>query len=321
MIFEHPQVLGNRIAELTGRKAPGKIKIFENTSEFMSIDVGDIVRLVRNDYLVVGQAREGRFGIDEQPKFWVKKVIDLTSGERKIIKMVFRETFNSQIGATLFRSIRSPEKESEILRKMRGHPHFMQGQSVRDMAGNLVRIVDFIPGPSLYEYLRLEKMPHKAYYNQKLSKIMQSLIECIEAIAHLHKRGLHHGDIRADHIIINNKTDTYVWIDFDYEVSNLQYDLLCLGNVLLQAVGKGRHSLEDIRFQPSDYPEYKNTLTSDDMSLMFRHRVANLRKLYPHISGALNEILMRFSVGGIDYYKNVDSLLEDLRVLFPSERC
>ena len=319
MIFEHQQVLRKRIAEVTKREAPCKINIFEDTSEFMSIDMGDVVRLSSDDYLIVGQAREGRFGIDEQPKFWVKKVIDLTTGAKKIIKMVFRETFNSRIGGTVFRCIRSPEKESEVLRKVFGHPNFMQGQSVCDVAGNLVRIIDFIQGPSLYDYLRRERMPHEAYYNQKFSKIMQLLIESIEAIAHLHKQGLHHGDIRADHIIVNSKENTFVWIDFDYEIRELNYDVFCLGNVLQQVVGKGRHSLDDIRLRPSDYPDFKNPLTSDDMSLMFRHRVINLRKLYPYISRDLNEILMRFSVGATDHYKNVDSLLEDLRFLFPFE--
>lgn len=321
MIFELPQALRRRIGEVTGREAPSKLNIFEDTSEFMSIDSGDVLRLAGNDYLVMGQAREGRFGIDEQPKFWVKTSIDLTTGARKIIKLVFHETFNSRIGATVFRCLRSPEKESAILLKMRGHRNFMQGQSVRDTAGNLVRIIDFISGPSLYSYLRRKKMSHKAYYHQKLSKIMQLSIECIEAISHLHNQGLHHGDIRADHIIIKSKTDTYVWIDFDYEVSNLNYDLFCLGNVLQQVVGKGRHSLDDIRLRPSDYPDFNNTLTSSDMSLMFRHRVTNLRKLYPYISGPLNEILMRFSVGATDPYKNLDSLLGDLRFLFPSGRC
>jgi len=316
MIFEHPRALRRRIGELTKREVPSKLNIFEDTSEFMSIDAGDILRLAGNDYLVTGQAREGRFGIDEQPKFWVKSSIDLTTGARKIIKMLFLETFNSRIGATVFQCFRSPEKEATILRKMREHPNFMHGQSVRDAVGNLVRIIDFISGPSLYAYLRRQKMSHEAYYRQKLPKIMQLVIECFEAITHLHKQGLHHGDIRADHIIIKSKTDTYVWIDFDYEVSNLNYDLFCLGNVLQQVVGKGRHSLDDIRLRPSDYPDFNNTLTSSDMSLMFRHRVTNLRKLYPHISGALNEILMRFSFGATDPYKNVDSLLEDLRLLF-----
>jgi serine/threonine protein kinase len=321
MILEHPQTLRKRIAEVTNREAPIEINILEDTSEFMSIATGDVVRLAGNDYLVTGHAREGRFGIDEQPKFWVKKAVDLTTGARKIIKMVFLETFNSQIGATVFHCIRSPEKESEILRKMHEHPNFMHGQSVRDAAGNLVRIIDFISGPSLYDYLRRQNLSHETYYRQNLPKIMKMLIECIEAIAHLHKQGLNHGDIRADHIIINNQTDTYVWIDFDYDVSNLNYDVFCLGNVLQQAVGKGRHSLYDLRLRPSDYPDFKNTLTSNDMSLMFRHRVANLRKLYPYISETLNDILMRFSVGALDPYKNVDSLLEDLRFIFPSGRC
>jgi len=285
----------------------------------MSIDIGDVVRLPSNDYFVIGQAREGRFGIDEQPKFWVKKVIDLTTGARKIIKMVFREMFNSRIGETVFCCIRSPEKESDVLRKVLGHPNFMQGQSVCDVAGNLVRIIDLVSGPSLYEYLRRERMTHKVYYNQKFPRIMQLLIECIEAIAHLHKQGLHHGDIRADHIIINSKENIFVWIDFDYETSDLNYDVFCLGNVLQQVVGKGRHSIDNIRLRPSDYPDFKNSLTSDDMSLMFRHRVTNLRKLYPYISRDLNEILMRFSTGATDRYKNVDSLLEDLRFLFPHE--
>ena len=321
MIFENLHALRNRIAETTKREAPTKIKICEDTSEFMLINAGDILRLDSNDYLIMGQAREGRFGIDEQPKFWVKTSIDLTTGARKIIKMVFREAFNSRIGATVFHCVRSPEKESEILRKMQGHPNFMHGRSVRDAAGNLVRIIDFIPGPSLYQYLRQQKISHEVYYRRNLPKIMQLLIECIEAIAHLHNQGLHHGDIRADHIIIKKKTGHYVWIDFDYDVSNPSYDLFCLGNILQQAVGRGRHSLEDIRIRPSDYPDFKTKLTSDDMSLMYRHRVINLRKLYPYIPEALNEILMRFSVGATDPYKNIESLLEDLRFLFPAGRC
>ena len=100
----------------------------------------------------------------------------------------------------------------------------------------------------------------------------------------MHRQGLHHGDIRADHLIIKNETDIFVWIDFDFEVGNLIYDVFCLGNVLQQVVGKGRHSLHDIRLQPSNYPDFNNSLTSSDMSLMFPHRVANLQKLYPYIS-------------------------------------
>jgi hypothetical protein len=118
-------------------------------------------------------------------------------------------------------------------------------------------------------------------------------------------------------ILLKEKMSDYVWIDFDYEVDHPDYDLFCLGNVLLQVAGKGRHSLYDIGLHPSAYPDAVDTLTISDMSLMFRHRVANLRKLFPHISDALNDILMRFSAGSINPYGDVDKLLADLRALFP----
>jgi hypothetical protein len=69
MIFKNREVLKQRIAELTRRPVPSKIAVFEDTSEFMSIDSGSVLRLDGNDYLVLGHAREGRFGLDEQPKF------------------------------------------------------------------------------------------------------------------------------------------------------------------------------------------------------------------------------------------------------------
>jgi serine/threonine protein kinase len=321
MIYENSQDLRQRISEVTRREPGRKLHVFEDTSQFMSINPGDVLRLTKNDYLVIGQAREGRFGIDEQPKFWVKTAIDLTTGEKKIIKLVFHETFNISVGNTVFLFSRSPKKESEVLQKMSDHPNFMHGQSVRDTAGNLVRIIDFISGSSLYEYLRRLKISHEDFYRQMLSKMMKSLIECIKGIIYLHKLGLQHGYIRADHIILKSNSDTYVWIDFDYDVSYPDYDLFCLGNILLQVVGKGRHSIDNIRLRPSDYPGFASTLTSSDMSLMFPHRVANLRKLYPHISKALNGVLMRFSIGNTNPYKNMASLLDDLRSLFPSVGC
>ncbi len=312
MIFEHSEPLRRRIAEVAKRTVKGKIEVFEDTSPFMSIEPGSVIRLGGNDYFVMGHAREGRFGLDEQPKFWVKSTIDLTTGERKIIKLMFHEAFDSRVGTTVFRCVRNPQKESAILSKMRGHPHFMQGESVLDPAGNLVRIVDFVPGPSLYDHLRQLPMPHATYYRQVFPNLMQSLIECMRAMSQLHRQGLHHGDIRADHIILKNRSDAFVWIDFDYEISEPNYDLFCLGNVLSQVVGKGRHSIHDIRLRPAEYPDFDGPLTLDDMSQMFLHRVANLRKLFPHISADLNTILMRFSYGRRDSYSDLDTLVSDL---------
>jgi serine/threonine protein kinase len=321
MIFEHPGLLKQRIAEVARRSVDGRIEVFEDTSQFMSIDPGSVIRLAGNDYFVMGYAREGRFGLDEEPKYWVKRTVDLTTGERKIIKLVFRETFDSRVGTNVFRCARSLEKESAILDKMRGNPHFMQGESAFDLAGNLALIIDFIPGPSLYDHLRQLPMPHVTYYHEVLPKLMQSLIECMHAISHMHGHGFHHGDIRADHIILKNWSDAFVWIDFDYETSQPYYDLLCMGNVLNQVVGKGRHSIYDIQLRPEEYPDFHGSLTLQDMSQMFHHRVANLRKLFPYISADLNAILMRFSFGARNRYSDVDALVVDLLQVFSSGRC
>lgn len=320
MIFEQPQALKKRIKAVGRHQGPGIPRIFEDTSEFMAIDSGHVLRLDGSDYLVTGHAREGRFGIDEQPKYWVKKVIDLTTGARKMVKLVFRETFTGHLGGQAFSCLRSPEKEAAVIRKVQGHPNFMQGKAVPDSAGNMVRILDFISGPSLYDALRRRNMSHEAYFVQVFPRIMALFLESIEAVVFLHSQGLHHGDIRADHIIIKADTDTYVWIDFDYEISCLNYDVFCLGNVLAQVVGKGRHSLNDIRLSPGNYPDAKLPLGPGDMSLMFRHRVVNLKQLFPYIPDALNRILMRFSVDAPHPYERADRLLSDLRCLYPAEK-
>jgi len=317
MTSQDTETIKQRIAEVTRRDPPGRVRLWEDTSEFMDISAGDVLHLGGCDYLVTGQAREGRFGIDDQPKFWVKIALDLATGARKVVKMVFREAFDSRIGATVFRCTRSPEKEAAILEKMSGHPNFMQGRTVRDAAGNPVRVIDFIYGPSLYAYLRRLEKPHAVYFRETFPTVMARLLGAFDAMAQLHRQGGHHGDIRADHLILDSDSGVYAWIDFDYAVDRPDYDVFCLGNVLQQAVGKGRHSLEDIRLRPGDYPDREDDLSPGDMSLMFHHRVMNLRKLFPYVPEALNGILMRFAAGAAHPYARVEDLLADLRGLFP----
>jgi len=60
MIFKNPQALKQRITEITKRPAHSKISVFEDTSAFMSIDAGSVLRLDGNEYLVLGYARQGR---------------------------------------------------------------------------------------------------------------------------------------------------------------------------------------------------------------------------------------------------------------------
>jgi hypothetical protein len=82
-------------------------------------------------------------------------------------------------------------------------------------------------------------------------------------------------------------------------MSNPDYDIWCLGNVLTYVVGKGNHYFHEIRNNPVSYPPTPETLSlcENDALLSFRHRVANLRKLFPYIPQRLSAILMRFSSG------------------------
>ena len=52
--------------------------------------------------------------------------------------------------------------------------------------------------------------------------------------------------------------------------------------------------------------------SSDDFSILNKWRFINLRKLYPIIPKALNDLLMHFSQGADVYYEAVDELIEDL---------
>ena len=98
MIFENEKELKARITEFTGRNVRGPLKITSDTTDFMRVEPDTVLRLEGNDYFIRNDATEGRFGIDEQPKFWVKYAVDLQTGEKKVLKLVFYEDFTSRIG-------------------------------------------------------------------------------------------------------------------------------------------------------------------------------------------------------------------------------
>ncbi|MEW6440296.1 MAG: protein kinase [bacterium] len=313
MLFENPSELRQRIESFTQRPLAPKVPILEDTSEYMAIQTGMVLRLEGNDYYVTGDAREGRFGINEQPKFWVKYAIDLTTAERKVIKLVFYEECSTRLGRFLLRCSRSPEKESAILEIVRGHPLFMQGVTVRDAKGNTVRILDNIHGESLFSYVVDIRQPHEEYFFETFPGLLRCFIPCIDAIRFLHERGQHHGDIRNDHVLIENGSGLYRWIDFDYQVDYPEYDLWSMGNILIYVVGKGIHPIRTALQDPSRYPSKAADLTSDDAMVFYPYRVANLKKLYPYIPVKLNEVLLRFSNGARDTYKDFQSQMDDLQ--------
>ena len=204
-----------RIRELTGWANVNQPRIVTDTSDCMRIQRGNVVRLEGRDFVIEGNRYETRFGIGDQPKYWVFGAIDLETGEHKILKTVFHEDFHVHIGVFKVRCYRSPEKEAKVLQVVKNDRRFMQGYTVRDEKDNKVRVIDFIRGPTIFQHVYNLSKTHEQYYHEDLPGILHNLIDCMEAIQFLHDRGTCHGDIRNDHIIIESETGYYRWIDFD----------------------------------------------------------------------------------------------------------
>lgn len=63
---------------------PKKVKLITDTSDFFKVDYHDVLILDDHPYLIKNSLREGRFGIDEEPKYWVKKAVDLANGNARV---------------------------------------------------------------------------------------------------------------------------------------------------------------------------------------------------------------------------------------------
>jgi serine/threonine protein kinase len=290
-----------------------RFQLHTDTTDFFRVEYGDVVLLDGHPYLIRHNAREGRFGIDDDVKFWVKRAIDLKNGDPKILKLVFYETFTSHIGRIAFECFRSPRKEARILDLVAGNENFMHGYAIKDQAENVVRVLDFIKGKTLYDYVEGLGLDHQTYFFERLPVILDHFIESIGAIRFLHDHGEKHGDIRRDHILIDRQSGRYRWIDFDFNYRHREnvygYDLFGLGNVLMFLVGMGDVLLPELKKR--DHPAL-DTLTDDDLNIVFNNRVANLKKLFPYIPESLNRILMHFSKGTHWFYENTVQLLDDL---------
>jgi len=289
-------------------------RVVEDTTEFMSINYGDVIAIGGQHYMVLRDEVERRFGV-EDPKYWVKRCRVLETGERKILKLVFYETFSLKIGSFELRCHRSPEKEARILQLVRNDLRFMQGISHLDSKNNVVRVLDVVEGKQLDMVVYNIEANHETYFHEHFPDILDRFVGACEAIGFLHSRWEKHGDVRRDHLWVEYDSNRYRWIDFDYafdfQENPFGLDIFGLGNILQHLVGKGTHTQQTIveKFGP----EKLATLTTDDFSLMFPHRLSNLRKLFPYIPVELNRVLLHFAAGSEVYYESVEELLEDLR--------
>ncbi len=288
-------------------------RVLEDTTDFYGVEYGDVILLNDIGYLVRGTESEKKFGLEGEPKPWVKSCIDLITGERKIIKLTFLEEFSCTIEGLKFTCLRNPEKEARILEKVKGHQGFMQGFSAVDSSGNIVRVLDRIAGRSLDNTIQSLPVAHEKYYREHLPDILEHLGTACEALGDLHRMGEVHGDITPDHIFVETGTGRYRWIDFDYDYKERDHvfvrDILEMGTLLAYVVGKGYLILRDIRLR---YPEIAERLRAEDMQSVFPSQLANLKLIYPHVHHELNRILLRFSRGPGAVYRDAKQLAADI---------
>ncbi|WP_163337831.1 serine/threonine protein kinase [Desulfopila sp. IMCC35008] len=291
-------------------------RLYSDTSDFVNIDYGDIIHVDNRYFLVVGYTREGRFGVDEQPKQWVPKVYDLVNGERLIVKLVFHEQYSIRLGGLEVTCYRSPEKEAQVIELTRGDRSFMQGYSALDEADNLVRILEIVNGRRLDKVVYGLGDNHRDYFENHLAGVLTRFLCSVEGIGKLHANGLKHGDIRRDHIYVDRKDGHFCWIDFDYDfyLPERPYamDLFGLGNVLLFLIGQGAFRPRAVLENPHFGEKVFTSLTENDLALIAKDRIFNIKKLYPYIPDSLNDILLHFSTGTEVLYDTVEEFYSDL---------
>ncbi len=296
-------------------RVPKRIRV-KDTSDFFRVDYDDVVYLNGIPYFIRNNEREGRFGLEDEQKFWVKRARNLLTGDVKILKWVFWERFDAKIGNFVFECVRSPRKEARILELVRGRPDFMQGETVLDSAGKELRILDYISGKTLGQHAAetaADGRDHEHYFFTDFPPLLDEFIGAVEAIRFLHENNEKHGDIRRDHLIKDLRTGRYRWIDFDFNYrhgeSRFGFDLFGLGNVLLFLTGGTDITTYRLSQQR---PGLFDRLVEDDVNIVFRNRVNNLRKIYPYIPEKLNRVLMHFSLNAPVFYDEARELLEDL---------
>jgi hypothetical protein len=294
---------------------PSTVNIVEDTTEFMAIDKDDVLLLNNIPYLVKTNEKEVGFGFDDEPKYWVKRTLNLINGETQIIKLVFHEEFSQKVGDFVIKFFRNPDKEAAVLEAVKEHSDFMHGFTVQDIEGNTVRIIDHIPGMKLNHLVVNIPKPHVTYFRDDLPKMLSYLCKCFNSLGWLHDHGLVHGDVRWDHLIRDRSSDRFRWIDFDYDYhfpeNPFGIDLFGIGKILAYVLGKGPYIYSDIKYNP-DFSEVLDSLCVEDFSIIQNNLLMNLSRLFPYIPERLNNLLLMFSGRATVFYDSAKQVVEDL---------
>lgn len=183
----------------------------------MNITYGDVIDLSGEYFLVLRDEKERSFGV-EDPKYWVKRCRELSTGKRKILKLVFCRRFPVSMGSMEIECFPQSAQGSAHPRSGQGDSRFMQGLFPRRLGRKQRPRPGRGQGHDLLS-LHIDRLEadHRTYFFEMLPDILEKFAESCRAIDFLHRHGKeNHGDIRRDHLWLEQGTGGYVWIDFDY---------------------------------------------------------------------------------------------------------
>lgn len=302
-----------------GIPVPSKLKIVEDTTEFMDLDRNDVILLDNTPFLVIRNEKEIGFGFDNEPKYWVKRSTNLVTGRLQIVKLVFFEKFIQTVGDVKINFFRNPRKEATALEITADHPDYMQGHTIKDIKGNLVKIIEYIPGKTLNQIVTGTNTTHSEYFYDILPEILSQLSDCLRSLSWLHEHGLVHGDVRWDHILFDREMKRYRWIDFDYDYyfpeNPFGVDLFGIGKILAYVIGKGPYLYSDIKYS-SRFESVLRTLCMEDFAILQQSLLMNIVKLYPYVPSKLNNILLHFTDYANLYYDSANIIYQKRRNFF-----
>ena len=277
-------------------RVPKRVRV-KDTADFFRVDYDDVVVLEGIPYFVRNNEREGRFGLDDEQKFWVKRAGNLLTGELKVLKWVFRERFEAKIGNLVFECVRSPQKEARILELVRGRPEFMQGTTVLDSAGQPA------PHPGLHP--RQDALPDRARtWAGPRGFLLQPLPHrCSTSISGSSRPSVFFTrttrSTATSGATTSSRTRRRAGTAGSISTSTIA-TARAASPTTSSASGTSSSSSPAAATSPRtgcslDKPDILDRLTEDDVNIVFHNRVNNLKKIYPYIPEKLNRVLMHFS--------------------------
>jgi hypothetical protein len=170
-------------------------------------------------------------------------------------------------------------------------------------------VIDFIQGKTVLKVLGDLEMTHERYVDEVLPRLLVEILDCFSGIVGLHDRGLCHGDIRNDHLILDSQDGRARWLDFDFVRASLVFDVWTMGNVLNCVLAKGFVTFHGLR---QSRPDVRDRVDGRDASAFFRHRVMNVDRLFPYLPPCFAAMLRRFCAGATVRYERAEQIASDL---------